>query len=87
MAVATSKLLYHCALSLNLHLSRGKFSKIIPKCFLQVFEDFKYYVSKNIVFLMNVVIFQPIEPRSLRLLESCFLPSSCTAFSQAFAVS
>ena len=37
-------------------------AKIVSKCFLQVFKGFRYYVSKNIVFLMNVVIFQPIEP-------------------------
>ena len=45
-----------------LHSTRRKFSKIVSKCFLQVFKGFRYYVSKNIVFLMNVVIFQPIEP-------------------------
>ena len=39
---------------------------------IQVLKGPEYYASKNIVFLMNVVIFQPIEPRSLRLLESCF---------------
>ena len=42
------------------HLCRGKFSKIVSKCFLQVFKGFKCYVFKNIVFL--IVIFQPIEP-------------------------
>ena len=41
-----------------LHSSRGKFSKIVSKCF-QVFKGFKYYVFKN---MMNVVNFQPIEP-------------------------
>ena len=47
-----------------LHSTRIKFSKIVSKRFLQVFKGFRYYVSKNIVFLMNVVIFQPIEPQA-----------------------
>ena len=40
-----------------LRSSRGKFSKIVSECFLQVFKGFKYYAFKNIVFLMNLVIF------------------------------
>ena len=50
-----------------LHSATGKFRKIIPKCFLQVFKGFNYYmcVFRNIVFLMNLVIFQPnFEPVS-----------------------
>ena len=33
-----------------LHSSRGKFSKIVWKCFSQVFKGFKYDVFKNFVF-------------------------------------
>ena len=40
----------------------AKSAKSFQNAFLQVFKGFKYYISKNIVFLMNVVIFQPIEP-------------------------
>ena len=55
--------LYYCVLSLNFTLIyKGKFRKIVSECFLQVFKGFKYYVYKKIVFLMNVVILQPIEP-------------------------
>ena len=43
------------------HSSRGKYSKI-SKCFSQVFKGFKYNVFKQIVFVINVVIFQPMEP-------------------------
>ena len=32
-----------------LHSSRSKFSKIVWKCFLQVFKGFKYYVFKSIL--------------------------------------
>ena len=50
-----------------LHSSRGKFSKIVWKCFSQVFKGFKYDVFKNFVFLMNVIIFQTIEPPSPKI--------------------
>ena len=41
-------------------------AKIVEKCFLQVFKGFKYYLFyvKN-VFLMNIVIFQPVDPPQL----------------------
>ena len=45
-----------------LHSSRGRLGKIVSKCFLQVFKGFKYCVFKKVVYLMNVLIFQPIEP-------------------------
>ena len=51
-----------CSFPWILHSSRGKFSKIVWKCFSQVFKGFKYDVFKNFVFLMNVIIFQTIEP-------------------------
>ena len=48
--------------SYTVNLSGGKLSKIVSKCLLQLFKGFKYYVFKNIIFFVNVVIFQPIEP-------------------------
>ena len=40
-----------------LHSTRGKFSKIVSKCFLQVFKGFKYYVFKKIYVFKNIVFF------------------------------